>query len=43
MKFATYNNSKNELMVVAANTDIDLNIFALYSFLVGQLKYVSNT
>lgn len=32
VKFATYRNSKNELMVVAASADIDANIFALYRF-----------
>ena len=32
VKFAAYKNSKNELMVVVANTDIDVNIFALYRF-----------
>jgi hypothetical protein len=32
VKFAAYRNSKNELMVVVANTDIDVNIFALYRF-----------
>ncbi len=32
MKFAAYKNSKNELMVVIANADINVNIFALYRF-----------
>ena len=32
VKLSAYKNDNNELMVVAANADIDLSIFALYKF-----------
>ena len=32
VKLSAYKNDKNELMVVAANADIDISIFALYKF-----------